>query len=88
MATGLVVTAASAVLKGYVSLDVGRNATVVIELAVGLAIGMAAQTARRAHAELQRAARLGGVARGAGTAVPGGSRRRHPGAGTGRASRP
>ncbi|MBJ7340850.1 DUF5931 domain-containing protein [Mycolicibacterium sp.] len=58
MATGLVVTAASAVLKGYLSIDVGRNATVVIELAVGLAIGLAAQTARRAHAELQRAARL------------------------------
>ncbi|PRC47520.1 sensor histidine kinase, partial [Mycobacterium sp. ITM-2017-0098] len=36
----------------------GRNATVVIELAVGLAIGMAGQTARRAHAELERAARL------------------------------
>ena len=40
------------------SIDVGRNATVVIELAVGLAVGMAAQTARRAHAELERAARL------------------------------
>lgn len=58
MLTGLIVTAASAVLKGYVSIDVGRNATVVIELAVGLAIGMAAQTARRAHTELQAAARL------------------------------
>jgi signal transduction histidine kinase len=58
MATALVVVGASAALKGYVSVDVGRNATVVIELAVGLAIGMAAQTARRAHAELQRAARL------------------------------
>jgi signal transduction histidine kinase len=58
MSTALVVVAASAALKGYVSVDVGRNATIVIELAVGLAIGMAAQTARRAHAELQRAARL------------------------------
>jgi len=58
MTTGLLVTASNAVLKGYVSVDVGRNATVVIELAVGLAIGMAAQTARRAHTELQRAARL------------------------------
>ncbi len=58
MVIGLVVTAASAVLKGHLSIDVGRNATVVIELAVGLAIGMAAQTARRAHIELQRAARL------------------------------
>ena len=58
MSIGLLVTASNAVLKGYVSVDVGRNATVVIELAVGLAIGMAAQTARRAHTELQRAARL------------------------------
>ncbi|PQE02193.1 sensor histidine kinase [Mycobacterium sp. EPG1] len=58
MLAGLVVVAASAVLKGYVSIDLGRNATIVIELAVGLAVGMAAQTARRAHAELQRATRL------------------------------
>lgn len=58
MLAGLVIVAASAVLKGYVSIDLGRNATVVIELAVGLAVGMAAQTARRAHAELERAARL------------------------------
>ncbi|MDT5288072.1 MAG: hypothetical protein QOF88_2961 [Mycobacterium sp.] len=58
MAAALVVVAASAALKGYVSIDVGRNATIVIELAVGLAIGMAAQTARRAHAELEEAARL------------------------------
>jgi signal transduction histidine kinase len=58
MLTGLVVMATSAVLKGQINIDLGRNATIVIELAVGLAVGMAAQTARRAHAELQRAARL------------------------------
>lgn len=58
MLTGLVVMAASAVLKGHVHVDLSRNATIVIELAVGLAVGMAAQTARRAHAELERAARL------------------------------
>jgi signal transduction histidine kinase len=58
MLTGLVVMAAYAGLKGSVSINLGRNATVVIELAVGLAVGMAAQTARRAHDELQRAARL------------------------------
>ncbi|MGA5466315.1 MacS family sensor histidine kinase [Mycobacterium sp. NPDC050041] len=58
MATGLLVMAAYAGLKGYVSINLGRNATVVIELAVGLAVGMAAQTARRAYAELQRATRL------------------------------
>ncbi|MBU9765058.1 ATP-binding protein [Mycobacterium sp. TNTM28] len=58
MAAGLAVMAAAATLKGYVSINLGRNATIVIELAVGLAVGMAAQTARRAHAELERAARL------------------------------
>ncbi|MFY1621133.1 MacS family sensor histidine kinase, partial [Micromonospora sp. WMMD736] len=58
MGTGLVVTAAASVLKGYVHLDLGRNATVVIELAVGLAVGVAALTARRSHSELQRAVRL------------------------------
>ncbi|MBX7454383.1 ATP-binding protein [Mycolicibacterium sp. 3033] len=58
MLVGLVVMSLSAVLKGYVNVDVSRNATIVIELAVGLAVGMASQTARRAHAELERAARL------------------------------
>ncbi|WP_370464431.1 MacS family sensor histidine kinase [Mycolicibacterium sp. 018/SC-01/001] len=58
MATGLVVMSLGAVLKGHVNVDLSRNATIVIELAVGLAVGMAAQTARRAHAELERAARL------------------------------
>lgn len=54
----VVITAASAFVKGYVSLNFGRNATVIIELALALAVGMAAQTARRAHQDLQRAIRL------------------------------
>lgn len=58
MAAAAVVTAASAFVKGYLSLDFGRNATLIVELALGLAVGMAAQTARRAHGELQRATRL------------------------------
>ncbi|MGV0625004.1 MacS family sensor histidine kinase [Mycolicibacter minnesotensis] len=58
MVAAAAVTAASALVKGYLSLNFGRNATVVIELALGLAVGMAAQTARRAHDELQRAIRL------------------------------
>ncbi len=58
MAAGAAVVATAAALKGHVNLDLGRNASIVIELAVGLAVGMAAQTARRAHAELERAARL------------------------------
>jgi signal transduction histidine kinase len=58
MLTGVVVMGAAAALKGSVNFDLGRNATIVIEIAVGLAVGMAAQTARSAHAELERAARL------------------------------
>jgi signal transduction histidine kinase len=58
MLTGLLVMATGAALKGYVHIDLARNATLVVELAVGLAVGMAAQTALRAHTELQRAARL------------------------------
>ncbi|MEB3048787.1 DUF5931 domain-containing protein [Mycolicibacter sp. MYC123] len=62
MPAAVVVTAASAYVKGYLSLNFGRNATVIIELALGLAVGIAAQTARRAHDELQRAARLSAAA--------------------------
>jgi signal transduction histidine kinase len=58
MLTGIFVVATAAVYKGHVSLDFGRNALIVIELAVGLGVGMAAQTARNAHAELERAVRL------------------------------
>ena len=58
MLSGVVIVAASTLAKGVVNYDLGRNATVVIELAVGLGVGMAAQTARRAHADLERAARL------------------------------
>jgi signal transduction histidine kinase len=58
MLAGVVVMIASSVVKGFITYDLGRNATLVIELAVGLAVGMAAQTARRAHAELEQAARL------------------------------
>ena len=58
MLTGLAVTATSAAVQGYINVNLGRNATIIVELAVGLAVGLAARTARRAHDELQRAARL------------------------------
>jgi signal transduction histidine kinase len=58
MGAAVIVMLGSAALKDHVTINLGRNATIVIELAVGLAVGMAAQTARRAHAELQRATRL------------------------------
>lgn len=58
MLTGVAVTATHEAVRGYVSVNLGRNATVIVELAVGLAVGMAARTAVRAHEELQRAAQL------------------------------
>lgn len=58
MLTGLAVMATNFAVKDYLALNLGHNATVIVELAIGMAIGMAAQTARRAHDELQRAARL------------------------------
>lgn len=58
MLTGVAVTATSEFVKGYINVNLGRNATVIVELAVGLTLGLAARTARRAHDELQRAARL------------------------------
>jgi signal transduction histidine kinase len=58
MLTGLLVMATNFAVKNYFDLNMGHNATIIIELAIGMAIGLAAQTARRAHAELQRAAQL------------------------------
>ncbi|OBI47448.1 ATP-binding protein [Mycobacterium kyorinense] len=58
MATGLVVMATNFAVKNYFTLDLSHNATLIIEVTLGLAIGMAAGTARRAHAELQQAIRL------------------------------
>jgi signal transduction histidine kinase len=58
MLSGVVIVAASTLAKGVLNYDLGRNATVVIELAVGLGVGLAAQTARSAHSDLERAVRL------------------------------
>jgi signal transduction histidine kinase len=58
MVTGLVVMATNFAVKNYFTLNLSHNATLIIEIALGLAIGMAAQTARRAHEELQQAIRL------------------------------
>jgi signal transduction histidine kinase len=58
MLTGLVVMVSNFAVKNYFTLDMSHNATLVIELSIGLAVGMAARTARLAHEELQRAAQL------------------------------
>ena len=58
MGMGLAVMATAAALKGAIAVDLVRSPTILIELSVVLAIGMAATTARRAHAEVEKAARL------------------------------
>ena len=88
MGAGLIVIGASAALKDSISVNLGRHATIVIELAVGLAVGMAAVTARRAHAELEQATRLAAALRGAGKAVARSARRRNSGARPGIAAGP
>lgn len=58
MGAAAAVMIAYSLLKGHVNVDLARSASVVVQLAVGLALGTAAQTARRAHAELESAVRL------------------------------
>jgi signal transduction histidine kinase len=58
MLTGIAVTATNEAVRGYINFNLGRSATIVVELAVGLTVGMAARTARNAHDELQRAAQM------------------------------
>jgi signal transduction histidine kinase len=58
MVTGLAVVATNFAVKNYFSVNFAHNATPIVEIALGLAMGMAARTARSAHDELQRAAQL------------------------------
>lgn len=55
---GLVVSVVSVYVKGRFSLDFGRNAAVIIIVATGMAVGMAAAIARRASETLRQAARI------------------------------
>jgi signal transduction histidine kinase len=61
-AFGLTVRVASAVAKGGYDLNVGRDATVVVLLAVGVGVGLASMTARRNHVRIQQAMRLAAAA--------------------------
>ena len=54
----LAVRVASAVAKGGYDLNVGRDATIVVLLAVGVGVGLAASAARRNHERITRALRL------------------------------
>ena len=54
--SGLLVGGTSAFVKGAFDLNFGRNATIIIIVATGMAVGLAAVIARRAQAVLAQAA--------------------------------
>jgi signal transduction histidine kinase len=58
MASGVLMATVSAVVRDQVNLDLWRDATAPVLVSVGLALGLATTTARRAQAQLERAVRL------------------------------
>ena len=56
--TGAAIAAVSAIVRDQVNLDLWADATAPVLISAGLALGMAANTAVRAHDQLQRALRL------------------------------
>lgn len=62
LVAGLVVGGTSAFVKGWLDLNFGRNATILVMMASGVAVGLAAVNARRAQAELAAAARVAAAA--------------------------
>lgn len=59
---GVVVGGTSAFVKGWLDLNFGRNATIIVMVASGLAVGLAAVSARRAQAQLAAATRVAAAA--------------------------
>lgn len=58
MASGLFISTVSAVVREQVNFDLWRDATAPVLISTGLAIGLAASTAKRSHEQLERAVRL------------------------------
>lgn len=58
MASGVSISIVSAVTRDQIDLDLWRDATAPVLVSVGLALGVATTTARRAQAQLERAVRL------------------------------
>ncbi|MEC3914352.1 MacS family sensor histidine kinase [Nocardia sp. CDC160] len=56
--SGLLISGAVITARAQWDFDVWRDATLPVLISVGLALGLASNTARRAHAQLQRAVRL------------------------------
>lgn len=61
IASGVLLSLVSAVVRDQIDLDLWTDATAPVLVSVGLALGLASNTATRAHAELQRAARLAAI---------------------------
>lgn len=61
IASGILLAAVSAVVRDQIDLDLWTDATAPVLVSVGLALGLASNTAHRAHAELERAARLAAI---------------------------
>ncbi|SNT03858.1 MacS family sensor histidine kinase [Rhodococcoides kyotonense] len=61
IASGILLSVVSAVVRDQVDLDLWTDATAPVLVSVGLALGLASNTATRAHAELERAARLAAI---------------------------
>ncbi|KAF0968109.1 MULTISPECIES: MacS family sensor histidine kinase [Gordonia] len=59
---GLVVGGTSTFVKGELNLNFGRNATIIVIVATGMAVGLAAANARRTHEKLSAAARIAAAA--------------------------
>ena len=66
--TALVIGASSTIVKGTFDPNLGRNATVIVMVAAGLAVGIAGATARRLHETLTEAERRRRRGRGTRTA--------------------
>jgi signal transduction histidine kinase len=60
--TGLVIGASSTIVKGTFDPNLGRNATIIVIVAAGLAVGIAGSTARRLHETLSAAERRAAAA--------------------------
>ncbi|MCZ4534666.1 DUF5931 domain-containing protein [Gordonia terrae] len=60
--SGLIIGGTSTFVKGELNLDFGRNATIIVIVATGIAVGLAAANARRVQDQLSRAARIAAAA--------------------------
>lgn len=61
IASGVLLSVVSAIVRDQLNLDLWTDATAPVLVSVGLALGLASNTARRAHAELERATRLAAI---------------------------